>query len=366
MHAPRLTLSDLFPPPAFLYMPAAGLDLADEKVRFVRLKRRKGNFMLEAYGEETIPKGLLVGGTVKEPERLRALLREFARKHDLRFVRATLPEEKVYLVTMRLPLVDGSELRTTITASLEEYVPLRPEETTFDYTILAPHAGLPEGMQDVLVGAMRTEDTLLYGSIFEETGMTPVSFEIEAQAVARASVAPQDRATRIIVDIGRVRTGVALARGGDVQAASTIEIGSQTLTDALVKHLQVKPAEAEQLKNTKSISVSAANREFVAAVLPTLSVLQDEIRDLFVFWSTKGMRNGTVAEAIQEVLLTGGGANLRGLTEYLADGLRVSIRVANPWENVASFEHYVPPISRNEALGYSAAIGLALGNTLYD
>lgn len=366
MNTFRSRLAEFFPPPAFLYTPAAGLDLADEKVRFVKLKHARGSLALSSFGEEEIPKGLLERGTVKEPEKLRDVLKKFARTHHLKDVRVSLPEEKVYLVTMRLPKVSGQELKNAVLSSLEEYVPLKPEEATFDAIPLPPRAGLEENEQDVLVGVMRTEDTLLYWSIFEGTGMTPVAFEIEAQAIARASIPKGDQKTRMIIDYGRVRTGVSLARGENVQAASTLEVGSQALTEAIVKHLKVSFEEAEKMKNERSITVSKKNRDFSNAILPMLSVLQDEIRELFVYWSTKATREGIVAGKIEEILLTGGGANLLGFAEYLADGLRIPTRIANPWENIASFDQYVPPIQKNEALGYSAALGLALGDLSYD
>ena len=74
---------------------------------------------------------------------------------------------------------------------------------------------------------------------------------------------------------------------------------------------------------------------------------------------------------IQKIMLCGGGANLRGLPEFLTQALKVQVEVGNPWMNILpSDTKELPIISFQESLGYSTVLGLALrgvqSKELYD
>ena len=58
---------------------------------------------------------------------------------------------------------------------------------------------------------------------------------------------------------------------------------------------------------------------------------------------------------IKKIILTGRGANLKGLKEYLSQRLKLEVEIAHPLSNIQD-----SPISLQESLGYSTAIGLAL------
>jgi Tfp pilus assembly PilM family ATPase len=77
-----------------------------------------------------------------------------------------------------------------------------------------------------------------------------------------------------------------------------------------------------------------------------------------MYWQTH--HGEKVGGNIESIYLTGGGANLKGIAEYIAMGVDVQVKTANPWVNVCSFEQYIPPLTMRQSHGYSAAIGLAL------
>jgi Tfp pilus assembly PilM family ATPase len=63
---------------------------------------------------------------------------------------------------------------------------------------------------------------------------------------------------------------------------------------------------------------------------------------------------------VERVFLVGGGANLRGLTDFIAGKVHVRTERPNVWRNVASFEDSIPPIDRRTSLQYVTVVGLAL------
>ncbi len=60
----------LFPVPKFLAMPAVGIDISDDSIRFVELKNSKEGKILSKFGEQKIPSGLVLNGEIQNVEKL--------------------------------------------------------------------------------------------------------------------------------------------------------------------------------------------------------------------------------------------------------------------------------------------------------
>ncbi|MEK7139924.1 MAG: pilus assembly protein PilM [Patescibacteria group bacterium] len=354
---PRDILASFFPVPRFLRMPAGGLDITDWRVRFLEFQKGAGGLVLGRYGETHIPSGVIVSGGIKRPDDLRAILTEFRAKHDISFVRVSLPEERAYLTTMDVPDVSPEEIRGAIGFQIEEHVPIAANDAVFDYHVLGPSPADPAKIS-VAVSVFPESELRGYVDMFSGTGIIPIAFEIEAHAIARALVAEGDGDTHLIFDFGGTRTGISIVSKGIVRFTSTIDVGSAMLTKAIEKSFSVSAAEAEKIKNTRRMAKGGTDREFFAALASSLSVLYDEVNKIYLYWHGHGGKDAK----IHDIILCGGGANLHGLPEYFGSSLRTRVSVGNPWVNVNSFDRYIPEIMKNEALGYTSVIGLALSD----
>ena len=200
--------------------------------------------------------------------------------------------------------------------------------------------------------------------MFRGTGIKPISFEIDAQAIARAVIPKEKKGTYMVLDFGSTRTGIFIVSEGIVRFTSTIEIGSSMITRALEKQFSISTKEAEIMKNEKVIAKSSEGEEFFNAIVSSISILRDEINKLFIYWHTHIETDDNTK--IEQIFMSGGGANLKGLSGYLSASMRIKVVIANPWINVNSFDNYIPEIPRNLALGYTSVIGLALTDKIKD
>ncbi len=190
-------------------------------------------------------------------------------------------------------------------------------------------------------------------------GVTPLSFEVEAQAIARATIPKGDTGTHMIVDFGKTRTGIGIVYRGVLMYTSTIDIGGAELSAALRQQIGDKPeSELTEIKNTQGLVQSVEGSEVYDALLPTMSAIIDEVRIRMDYWNTRDVsRDG---RQIESVILCGGSVNMKGLPEYFSEMLKVPAKRANVWANAFSLENYIPEIGRRYSYGYSTAVGLAL------
>ncbi len=346
----------LFSPPSFILMPAVGIDISDRSIKYARLVPAGEGYNLGDFGSVPLAPGIVEAGRIISPEMLEAALGNLRRDHDISFVRAALPEEQMYFFRMTIPTGPRDVLRDTIELSLEEHVPIAGPDAVFDFEVVSS----TDADVEVAVTAAPRSIVESYSDTFSRAGLTLLSLELEAEAIARTVIHNEDTFAHLIVDFGETRTGIAISYKGEVYFTSTIAIGGRMLTETLAKHFSVSMEEAEKMKHDFGLDRNAEHQDLFALLLNNVAVLRDEINKHFIYWHTHPDENGNARPTIEEIVLVGGGSNLAGLPDYLSASLRVKTSVANIWTNVTMPVGGVPELSRSESVGYATAVGLSL------
>jgi type IV pilus assembly protein PilM len=343
-------------------MPAAGIDISDRSVKFAKLVPTLKGFRLGKFGEVPLAAGIVESGRIIDPERLASVLAKMRIDYDLSFVRVALPEEQMYFFRTSIP--DGSKemLHDTIELSLEEHVPIAASEAVFDFEVVGrrPIAGTISNDVEVAVTAAARSTVEGYTDMFRSAGLTVLSLELEADAVSRTVLDPQDTFANLIVDFGETRTGIAVSYKGQIYFTSTVNIGGRMLTETLAKHFGVSNEEAETMKREFGLRRDSPHQDLFSLLLNNVAVLRDEINKHFIYWHTHTDENGMARPPIEQIVLTGGDSNLSGFPDYLSASLHVKTVVADVWRNIGLPERGVPELSKNDSLAYATAIGLSL------
>lgn len=345
-----------FPAPKLLAMPAVGIEITPEAIRFIELTQTTSGYKIGRFGN--IP---IVGESIDEDvfpsgDGLKKLLSEVREKNKLSLVSVALPEEKTYIFRAEAPALSPDEIRQSIELKLEEFVPIPPRETVFDYEVIDKTA---ERLR-INVSAIPHHLVTRYLEFFESAALSPVSFQVSAQAVVNAVVSRGDDAPAIVINLGAEKSGLYLVSHRTVHFTSTVGIGSATLTEAVKKYFAVTSEEAEKIKEERGLSGGKKNSELFLSVVSSLSVLRDEVEKLAAYWESHIERYSDQKLKIERIILCGRDAGLDGLPEYFESGLGLRTELANVWVNVFSFDSYIPPIPRKESLSYASVIGLSL------
>ena len=356
----RLTLKRFFPVPKYLNLPTVGIDISDRSVKFLEFAYEDGRRVLGRYGERGISEGIMAKGMIQQVEALAEILGKLKDDEHLHAIRASLPEEHAYIFQTVIPAdTDYTQARNILEFQLEEHVPIPSQDAIFDYEVLE------NPLQDrahvhVAVSVYSKGIVNAYLSAFTLAGLLPLSIEMEASAMARAVVQEGDKGTYLLVDFGRMRTGIAIVTGASPHFTSTVSVGSHPISQAIEKHLNASPEEVVRFKNNIGLTEPKKNQELYMAMMGAASVLKDEIEKHLMYWRTRKSVAGESVSPAEKIILCGGGANLAGLVEYLSGNLRLPVVIGNVWQNAFSFDDTIPEIDRAHSLGYGTAIGLAL------
>jgi type IV pilus assembly protein PilM len=355
------TLQKLFPPPRYITLPSIGVDISDTSLKYIAFEKEHAHdteLMLRKWGDIDIPEGVVERGNVHDAGVLVSVLRQVKEQTGAEYVNVSLPEERAYLFETTVPKnTPRKEMRGLLEFRLEENVPLSPRDAYFDFALV----GTDEETNDHRVAvAVYAQDTInKYYDACISAELMPISFEIEAQAIARASIPQGTDDACMIVDFGKTRMGVGIVYHGALMYTSTIDVSGQQLSAAM-RHVLGEKSESEltTIKNTKGIVATPDNIEVARALTEIMKNMVDELSVRMQYWHTRKIDRGE--RQIKKIYLCGGSANLWGLPEYLTDSLQIPTERARVWQNAFSLETFVPPITRKYSYGYATAIGLAL------
>ncbi|MFT5037244.1 MAG: type IV pilus assembly protein PilM [Candidatus Azotimanducaceae bacterium] len=354
-------LGNIIPPPNYLTMPSVGVDISDTSLKYIQFRKDHHSgtkLQLQSWGDIDIPDGVLKRGDIKDTKKLAESLKEVKKLTGASNVRVSLPEERAYLFETEIKQgTPFKEIRGLLEFKLEENVPLSPRDAFFDYDIVEDD--LNAGVHRVLVTAYSRDTVMGYYEACREAQVTPLAFEVEAQAIARASLPKGDMGTYMIVDFGKTRTGIGIVHRGALMYTSTVDIGGTELSTALRRQLgDREESEYTKIKNTEGLVPGVSDSSSYDALITTMSAIKDEIATRIQYWNTRDVEREE--RQIEGIILCGGSVNLKGLPGYFTQSLGVESKRAEVWINAFNVKEVIPPIGRRYSYGYATAIGLAL------
>jgi len=358
---------------------AFGLDISDLSLKIIKLKK-KGKFLsLAAFGEEEIKPGIIKEGEIKDEEALVKILKEAltkvkGEKLKTKYVIASLPEEKAFLQVIQMPKMSEEDLKSAVIYEAENYIPLPIEEVYLDSQIVPPVYDHLDHF-DILIAALPKKTVDPYLSCLKKARLSPLAFEIESQAIARALIKDEVSPFPILlIDLGQTRTSFIIFSGHSLRFTSSIPVSARSFTEIISKVLKVNLAEAEKLKikygleekielkiKDKKTEVKKERGEVFEALVPVLVDLIQQIKRYLEYYRTHASHEHLPPDGkgVAKILLCGGGANLKGLPELLSLELKIPTELGDPWINIPERKK-LEKLPFEKSLGYATAIGLAL------
>jgi type IV pilus assembly protein PilM len=345
-----------------------GLDISDLSLKVAKLKKKGKGFKLASWGELEIKRGIIDQGEIKYEDALAKEIRRVVEKAkgekiSINNVVASLPERKAFMQMIKMPKMEKKELKTAVPFEAENHIPIPLESSYIDYQIIRQDAS---GEFHVLVAAILRTTSDSYFSAIKKAGLNPRVLEVESASIVRSLVKNRVSGKPIVImDFGRSSTSFIIFYNKSIVFTASAEICSDDLTKTVADSLGVEWGEAEKLKVKYGYkrTKTKESEKMADAMEPKLNDLLKEAEKYISYYQGRGKDN-----KISKILLTGRGANLKGLAEFLYYELKIPVEIANPWVNILSKDlKEVPEMPFKESVGYTTALGLALrGIKKYD
>jgi type IV pilus assembly protein PilM len=356
-----------------------GIDAGSSAIKVVQLRRKSGRAVLETYGEVALgpyANADIGRATRLDPQKLAEAINDVLRESNAttKMAGSAIPLSTSLISVIEVPELNEKEMPQVIAIEARKYIPVPMNEVTLDWRIIPkagrvspvasqndseqklvssePAAANVSSRVEVLLVAIHNEALNRLGDTMRRADVNSSFFELEVFSAMRAVVSDLNRPAAII-DIGASSTKLYVAELGVVRASHIINIGSQDITLALSRALNIGVAEAERLKRSYGFNYNQAGTDLSSVLSSGLAYVFSEATKMIKGYEEKHRR--VVAEAI----FCGGGANLKGLIDLAKEKLSVPARMANPFQKVET-PAFMSRVLAEAGPEFSVAIGVAL------
>jgi type IV pilus assembly protein PilM len=337
-----------------------GLDIGTSAVRAVELSATDGpRPVIEAFGQVGLRPGAMEAGEIKDRGQVAIALRRLWQEGGFssRKVHVGVAGLRAITREIDMPLMAPEELEHAVRFQADEVVPFPLESTALSSKVVAQinEPDAPPKLR-VLIAAAHTQ--LIEGLVdtLEQAELEAVSIDLQTAALARALYDPRfGGAPETIASIGAGLTLVVVEQGGVLQFVRTLDMGGETVTNAVGGSLDIPHADAEIVKRQLGYpgdhdirSESAANA--------VVDELVSEIRNSIRFFSSLPGR-----QPVSRILLTGAGCRAPGFFTKLQGTAGVPVAMASPLSRVDTANLALSPEQAAELdTVVATSIGLAL------
>jgi len=268
----------------------------------------------------------------------------------------------VHLVSLRmlvLPFEDVRKLEKVVPFEVEGLLPYSLEEVVVDYQV----TGVGDGKSHLLVAAVPRSLMKNFLDQLARAGINPESVELDGMALMNLArhVFPGSPGTQMggdgdtaVLDIGASKTIVCILHRGQPCFLRALLWGGRDVTAALSEECGISTTEAEEWKQQVGLmddGISPLPQKGIAqAIGRSLEPLVSELVRTFHVYQTQDPT--PVRSDVTELVLYGGGSQLKGLESYLESEL-----------GVRTLTH-TPKIASSNGNRWDPAMALSLGLAL--
>ncbi|NIP43543.1 MAG: type IV pilus assembly protein PilM [candidate division Zixibacteria bacterium] len=334
-----------------------GLDIGASSIKMVKLENKGGNYAVKAMGSRDLPVEAIVSEDIKDRDSIIFNLQSLIEQTDPKTRDVVISISGHGVITDRITIdkKTGAEAEQAILFEAEQRSPFDVEDVTLDYHIIDVNEGTNK--MDVLLVAARNEFLKTYMDIIQDAGLKPVVVDTDAFAILNSyeiNYELDPERVTALVNIGYDITNVTFLKDGKYHSTRDISSGGRMIFDAIQKEFRLNQELTH--KAIRGEMEASIDQDMLKATIVTS--IEEMITGLEVAFSYfKSLAN---VPNIDWIILSGGGALIPYLPEFVQSKLNIPIEIANPLRNIEYDPDMFSQIQPEKiAPLLSVAIGLA-------
>lgn len=349
---------------------ALGIDVGSSAIKVVEIKKKEGRAVLETYGSVALgPYADQEIGRLTNlpPEKIVEALKEVLKQSAVSSSSSALaiPIQSSLVFTIEIPAqVKETDIPAVVQTESRKFIPVPLTEVSLDYFMLPKKASsfeeennpdvahLPGEKNEVLAVAIQNDAIERYRSIVSGSGLSASFFEVEIFSSIRSNF-EHELSLVLLMDFGASRTKLSLVEFGMVKNYHSINRGGSDITESISRSLSISFAEAEEMKKEYGLYENPKEQSLAEIIKVHLDYIFSETNSVLLSYEKK------YNQTISKVILTGGGALLKGLQEVAQNNFRADVELGKPFAKVSSPE-FLHKVLDKMGPEFAVAIGLAL------
>ncbi len=303
---------------------SVGLDIGSGQVKVAVVSHGSGEPVLTKVAFAPLADDAIVEGEVMDPGIVSEAVRGLFQSTDIKAKQVVTAVGGRDVIIKKIPMdrMKEAEAREVIRWEAEQHVPFDMDNVELDFQILDPEG---EGLQmTVLLVAAKRELIDHKIALLSEIGVEPSVIDVDSFALHNAFELsyPEGMSGVVgLVNIGHEMTNINILDDGIPVLTRDLPVGTRRFREDLQRERGLSAAEADRL--LQGFETSEVLTPFLQSRGEELAV---GIERAAAFLQTAARSTNTLSR----LYTSGGGARIPGLTEALAERLRLPVEMANP------------------------------------
>lgn len=318
-----------------------GIDLGTHALKAVQVDRSGSLWRVTHTASAPTPPDTIRDGVVADIPRLSEAIRQLLKNGGITATSAHIAAAggSVFVRPVLFPKMPEAALRKSIKFEAGRYVPGSVEDSYIEFEILGP---VNENQMNVLIVAAPKDIVESRIQACVGAGLEVESVDIEVFAAYRSLLETSTdfvpgESTVALVDIGASSTSVSVINKGVFAITRSFPTGGQALSDELKRKFNLNDDDAELGKAQLDVKLllnpdSVQDNPPLKVISTQLEDMVREIRRSLNYFQSQ-QNDGGEARQIDKVYLTGGGANMEGLADFLSNRLNVEVEARGIFAN---------------------------------
>lgn len=363
-----------------------GLDIGQNQIRAVQLKRQNGELVLHDFGVIGIATDAVHEGEIIDVEAVTQTLKTLWAERNFtgRIVATGVANQQIVFRMIEFPWTEEKALRDAVLLQAQEFIPIPVDEAIIDFAITGEKineegdrvyelmlAAVQKGIIDKVVDAVQGA-----GLKLARIDLTPLALvrsiigDFE-DGPGKKSLLDRDNNEKRTIAVLHCASGVtnlAIIEDGVTRFIRFLPLGGATFTTVLSKELEIPFDEAEQLKRDLGLPALDGSPTPVGDYDPALvfkaqTILErevgrliNELRLSFEFYQS----SSPSGRPVERIYATGSSILLKNFPAYLEAALKAQVEVVDPFSSINVSEMMQTYLGAAR-YSYAPALGLAIG-----
>lgn len=308
-----------------------GLDIGTNSVKLVKLDHTKAGYSVSAIGIRELPPEAIVADEIRDREAVIFNIQSLVDQTDpkIRDVVVSVSGHGVITDRFTIDKKTGAEAEQAILFETEQRAPFDVDDVSLDYHIIDTDDDTNK--MDVLLVAARREYLRQYLELIEDCGLRPILVDDDALAIYNAYVENYEvdpsRVTALI-NIGNDVTNITYMVDGLFRSTRDVSAGTREIYNAIQKEFRLNPElTSKAIKGEMKESIDEDMLK--ATILSSTDELISGIELAFSYFKSQFK-----IDNLDWIVLSGGGALIPYLAEFMQSKLNVPLEIANPLRNI--------------------------------
>ncbi len=308
-----------------------GLDIGASSIKLVKLEHTKSGYSVSAIGIRELPPEAIVADEIRDREAVIFNIQSLIDQTDPKIKDVVVAVSGHGVITDRFTIdkKTGAEAEQAILFETEQRAPFDVDDVSLDYHVI--NVDEDTNKMDVLLVAARKEYLQTYLELIQDCGLRPVVVDDDAFAIFNAyennyEVDPS-RVT-VLVNIGHDVTNITYIVGGLYQSTRDVSAGTRDIYNAIQKEFRLNPElTTKAIKGEMSDSIDQDMLK--ATIVSSTDELISGLELAFSYFKSQAK-----VDTIDWIVLSGGGALVPYLPEFIQSKVNIPLEIANPLRKI--------------------------------